>query len=105
MFLPDTVCAGERAGSLPLAGLEGARPGWTIKPFRALVSGRALTVWQDPPPRTPPHGLPGFWPLGWRGISGALPAIGNEPRQILLPVVPTVLVRTQDMVLFLAFQV
>jgi hypothetical protein len=39
------------------------------------------------------------------GISGALPAIGNEPGQILLPVVSAVLVRAQDMVLFLAFMV
>src|ERR1035441_7381974 len=43
MFLPDTVGADERAGSLPLAGLGDARPRWAIKPFRALVSGRALT--------------------------------------------------------------
>jgi aconitase A len=39
------------------------------------------------------------------GISVALPVIGSEPSQILLPVVSAVLVRAQDMVLFLAFLV
>ena len=37
------------------------------------------------------------------GISEVLPAIGNEPGRILLPVVSADLLRAQDMVLFLAF--
>ena len=38
-----------------------------------------------------------------RGISGAVPAIGNEPGRATLPVASAVLGQAQDMVLFLAF--
>jgi hypothetical protein len=64
-----------------------------------------LAVWHDPPPRPPPHGLPGFSRVGREGISGAVPAIGNEPGRGTLPVASVVLGRAQDMVLFLAFLV
>jgi hypothetical protein len=41
--------------------------------------------------------------LAGKGISGAVPAIGNEQGRGTLPVASVVLGRAQDMVLFLAF--
>ena len=38
-----------------------------------------------------------------KAISGAVPAIGNEPGRATLPVVSAVLARPQDIALFLAF--
>jgi hypothetical protein len=38
-----------------------------------------------------------------KGISGAVPAIGNEPGRGTLPVASAILARAQDIALFLAF--
>jgi len=38
-----------------------------------------------------------------KAISGAVPAIGNEPGRATLPVASAVLARAQDIALFLAF--
>ena len=38
-----------------------------------------------------------------KGLSGAIPAIGNEPGRGTLPVVSAVIVRAPDIALFLAF--
>jgi hypothetical protein len=63
---------------------------------------RHLGVWHDPPP-SPPRACRGSRLSAGKGISGAVPAIGNEPGQGTLPVASAVLVRAQDIALFWAF--
>src|ERR1019366_8702516 len=54
---------------------------------------RHLGVWHDPPPRPPPHGPAGGSRVSaGKGISGAVPAIGNEPGRGTLPVVSAILI-------------
>ena len=105
MFLPNTVCDGERAGSLPLAGLGGRE----AQVDHQTVQSASLWACPDcvtgSTSQTTPARPAGVLASGLEGISGALPAIGNEPGQILLPIVSAVLVGAQDMVLLLAFLV
>src|ERR1035441_2151208 len=54
-----------------------------------------------PPP--PPRACRGSRLSAGKGILRAVPAIGNEPGRATLPVVSAVLVRAQDIALFLAF--
>jgi hypothetical protein len=63
---------------------------------------RHLALWRDPRPR-PPRACQGSRLSAEKGVSRAVPAIGNEPSRATLPVVSAVLARAQDIALFLAF--
>ncbi len=96
----------------PLASAAGEVQRW---PMRTRLSSRLscpqvvdtilrhLAVWHDPPPRPPPHGLPRLSSAGRDGVSGAVPAIGNEPGRGTLPVVSAILARAPDIALSFAF--